>query len=133
MPITCTYGDIDRLRDQVPGHTGPLTRLRTSTDVPSLVDRARIMRFTRSVIAEVVEYEKVLIELLKKFGKPLDATGKRFAVDPAFQTEYDAEKAKLDSSPCEVATSKLPAAAYEKVALSVLDLEALEKFVEIPD
>jgi len=131
MSITCTYGDLDRLRD-APSRQGPLTKLMSATE-PSLVDKFRIVRLAKEVDHELETYGKFLVELGKKYGDPVKINGKpSWQIRPDEQENYLAEKAKIDADPCELLVSPLPASSYEKVPLTATDLMLLGPFIVTP-
>jgi len=132
--IKCTYGDLDRLRDQ-PTRTGPLTKLMTATE-PSIIDKFRIGRLVKAVDAELAAYGKALVELGKKYGDPVKVNDKdagSYEIRPSDMAEFAAEKAKLDGDSCEVLANPLPFSAVEKVvAITPFDISLLSMFVTEP-
>jgi len=139
MAIKCTFRQLASLRDQIDSKgapiPGPMTKLNKvdESSVPSIVDRVRIARFIKAIIAETVEYEKVHLDLLKKYGEQ-DAENKlRYLIPPEKMQEYQTEMQKLDGTETEVSVVPLPASVIEKVSLSVGDLAALEPFIVLPE
>lgn len=140
MSIKCTYGDLGKLRD-VPGPAGLVRGVASKLydlvgvggDQVSVVDRFRLVRFVQAADKELREYGRVLSELGRKYGEPDTSGGVAvFRVSPERQVEFDAEKAALDSTECELLVNLLPVSAYEKVALTPRELASLEKFVVPP-
>lgn len=134
MPITCTYGDLDKLRD-LPGRQGPLGKLMNATEPPSIVDKFRIARFVKSIDEALVEYGKMIVALGKKYGEPSKQNGvDTYKIRPENLDEFNAEKAKVDADVVVLATlNPLPVTTYSLVPLTAGDLSALEKFVVLPD
>ena len=129
--IKCTYGDLDRLRD-TPGRTGPLAKLMAATE-PSIVDKFRIGKLVKAVDAELSAYGKALVDLGQKYGEKTVINGNdSYQILPEHDTEFKAEKKKLDDDPCEVQSNPLPVSSYEKVALTALDLSLLALFIVEP-
>lgn len=131
MPLKCTYGDLDKLRD-LPDRPGPLSKLMAATKLTT-VDKFRIARLTRTVNEQLAEYVKALVELGKKYGtenKTDRATS--WSIKPEHGEAYRAEKGKLDEVECELAVSRLPLTAIEEETLTALDLSLLEPFVDAP-
>jgi hypothetical protein len=135
MPIKCTHRDLDFLRD-ANGTRGPLSKLRLAEPpAVTIVDQLAILKFTKTLANEVETYETSLHVLLKKYGIRRSTSGGQtvYVIPPEKEDEYEAEKKKLDEIECEIVVVPLDAKYYAgKVALSVLDLEHLEKFVVFP-
>ena len=129
--IKCTYGDLDRLRDQ-PTRTGPLTKLMAATE-PSIIDKFRIGKLVKAVDVELAAHGKALTELGKKYGDPVKVNDKdigSYKIRQEDFAEFAAEKAKLDGDSCEVLANPLPFSAVEQVtSLTPFDLTLLERFV----
>jgi hypothetical protein len=136
MPIHCTNRDLDALRDQG-GEAGPVNKLRMAEPpAVTVVDQVAILRFLKPVVAEIRTYEESLVKLLERCGTRRAGAGGQVLYDilPARQEEYDAEKKKLDEIECEITAIPLNHKYFaDKVSLTVRDLEALEKFVVLPN
>lgn len=131
MSIMCTFGDSARLRE-LPGRPGVLTKL-GNHEAESIVDRFRLGRFVKAITEEIIEYEKVLLALGKKFGQPNGTVQGSYVISPEHQAEFDSELRKLNSEPREiVAANILPISAYEKANLTPIDLLALGSFIVQP-
>lgn len=128
MPINCKFGDVDKLRGQ-PGREGMLQRL-WNHQAPSLVDAYRIQRFVKAALEAVKEYEQVLLTLGKELGAPKDDG--TLQILPEHRERFATEKKKLDETPCEVASLKLPAQSCEGFVRTAADLDALAPFVDLP-
>jgi hypothetical protein len=131
MSIKCICADLEKLRDG-PGKPGPLSKIANFEDLSSVLDHVRRMRFIKAFQPEVIEYAKAIATLGKKYGKPMQ-NGSYFVIEPEKEDEYRAEKDKFDAEEREIVATPLPFSAYEKIALSALDLLALEPFIVIPD
>jgi hypothetical protein len=132
--MTITYGDLDKLRDQ-PGHPGALSKLRTALEPTAILDKLRIVKFCRALGEALVEYEKLIEELCRRYGIPLPDRPGIYQLSPGNAPLFAAEKAKIDSA--EVVDmpsfSPLPVSAYEKVPLTPGELDVLLKFIVLPD
>jgi hypothetical protein len=136
MPATtkCTYGDLAKLRD-LPGRPGALTKLNQSIP-PSVVDGFKIARLVRAADAALREYVSVLVQIGKKYGDPVagETSGAvNYQIRPDQQAAFDSEIAALHAAECEVAAPPLPVGAYERAGLTPAELDALEKFLILPE
>lgn len=129
--IKCTYGDLSRLRDQ-PGRSGVLTKLLTSDAILTVVDRFRVLRLCRAAESVLKEYLHVLGELGKKYGDPVEKTS-NYQIRPECLHAFEDEILALHATECELTSPPLPLSAYEKVDLTAADLDALEKFLVLPE
>jgi hypothetical protein len=136
MPVTCTWRDLGRLRNQ-PGRPGPIAKLLSneSQSQSTVIDKFRVLRFTRALGSEVDEYTKMLFEIGKKYGTPKEIGGgfTSFEVPSEKRQAFDAEQATLDAAEHVVDVSPLPVSAYEHANLTPADLALLEKFLVVPD
>lgn len=139
MSIKCTYRQLAALRNQSDRQggviLGPIAKLNKVDEslVPAIMDRIRISRFVRTIISETIKYERLHLDLLKKYGILDEKDKSRYLLPPDRQAEYQEAMQDLDNTETEVSTSPLPTYAIEKVSLSVEDLSALEPFISIPD
>jgi len=131
MFIKCTCANLEKLRD-APGRPGPLAKIANYEDLSSVVDHVRRVRFIKALQPEVIEYAQAIATLGEKYGKPMQG-GSYFAIDPDKETEFKAEKAKIDAEERTIRITPLPPSAYDKIPLSALDLLALEPFIVLPD
>lgn len=148
MPITCTLEDLASLRDR-PGSAGPLSKLQAADDKLPLMERARIARWLKPILAKLASYEQDYLALLKKHGTsrvdpasknlffdlPEPATGESADEIASLQKrrdEYDTAVKKLQETTVELEVAQLPVATYDKLPLSSRDLLLLEKFVILP-
>ena len=131
MPLKCTYGDLDKLRD-FPGRPGPLSKLMTATKL-STVDKFRVMRLTKATNDALADYVKSLVELGKKLGTEVKTNDSvSWSIKPEHNEEYLAEKRDLDAVECELTVNPLPTTAIDGTDLTPLDLALLGPFVELP-
>lgn len=133
MPIKCTYKDLADLRDR-DGVPGPMTKFNNVGDNVSLVDRTRIMKWLKPIIAETAEFEKTHLALLGKYGQRNKDRANLYVIPPEKQAEYQTENGRLEATEVEVASVPLPVESYDgKVPMTVGDLVVLEKFVVMPE
>jgi hypothetical protein len=134
MPVKCTWRDLGRLCNQ-PGRPGPIAKLLSSESQSTIIDKFRVVRFTRALGSEVDEYAKMLLEIGKKYGTPKEIAGgfTSFEVPPDKRQAFDVEQAALDAAEHVVEVSPLPVSAYEHANLTPVDLALLEKFLVVPD
>jgi hypothetical protein len=132
--ITCTFADLDRLRD-MPGRPGPLTKLLNATEPPTIVDKFRIGRFCKHIHETLLEYGKMLEALGKKYGEPINVQGfATYKITPENMEAFNLEKAKIDADVVELSSlSPLPLSTYERIPLTPGELDLLDKFVVKPE
>lgn len=143
--IKCTFRDLSKLRD-VRGIPGPFTKLASADETRlSLVDRVRVSRFLKPLLAETAVFERDYMALLERYGTrrkddpaivfdiALEDDGKGGTqVNEKRRKEFIVEQEKLYEMECEIAILPLPRSIYEKLSLTAGDLLALEKFIELP-
>lgn len=105
----------------------------------SIVDKAKIARFLKPILAELAEYERVHLDLVKKYGKPIG--GDRYQISEEHIADYNKENKDLRDIDVELAISPLPedffttidtALSKENKGFSPEDMLALEPFVTWP-
>lgn len=143
--IKCTFRDLSKLRD-VRGIPGPFTKLASADEARlSLVDRMRVSRFLKPLLAETAIFERDYMTLLEKYGTrrkddpaivfdiALEDDGKGGTrINEARRREFNVEQEKLHEMEREIVVLPLPRSIYEKLSLTAGDLLALEKFIEFP-
>jgi len=130
--IKITYADLAILRE-MPGKAGPLSRLGTATSLDSFASKWLISKFLKVVIAEIQEYEKSLIALGQTYGEVVPSRPDSFTVKPENVKVFNEERAKLEAVEVELSILPLPLSVVEQVALTPFDLNALEKFIALPE
>lgn len=131
MPVHCTFGDLDRLRN-LPDQENPLSKLMRSTS-PSMVDKVRILRLVQAVDAELARYMRLLEDLGDRHGNlVVEGRKKSWKIRPEKAEAFDASKKELDAVECVVPVDRLPSSALGDPTLTARDLALLEKFVVIP-
>jgi hypothetical protein len=111
-----------------------MTKFSNVGESVSLVDRTRIMKWLKPIIAETAEFEKVHLQLLQKYGKRNEQKSDQFTIPPGAQLAYQGETEKLEATEVEVPVVPLPMESYDgKVPLTVGDLLAMKPFVIMPE
>jgi hypothetical protein len=132
MPLSFTLGRLDKIRDTIPGKSGPLSKIANFEDMSSVVDHVRRVRFVKALQTELTEYSKAVATIAQKYGESQQG-GAFFTIKPERQAEFAAEKEKLDAETRELLINPLPVSAYEKIPLTAFDLIGLEPFVVMPE
>ena len=131
MSITCTFGQIDKLRD-TPQGPGALSKLARSESL-STVDKFRVSRLIKEIDAKLGDYGKTLVEIAKKYGEAVKINGlDSYQIKPENMPAYSGEKATLDAESCELSANRLPFSSYDIPELTALDLTYLETFIVVP-
>jgi hypothetical protein len=126
--IKIAYKELSNLRE-LPGRPGPLSRLGGTTTFDSFASRWLVGRFLKVVVEAIQEYEKALLGLGQTYGEIVPGQTDAYTIKPENMTAFNKEKAALDAITVEINFQPLPVAVVEQVALSPLDLNALEPFI----
>jgi len=127
MAITITYAKLALIGNAI-------VKLRAVDKAATIVERARLARFTGPLWAELGTYERLRNELLTKYGTAVEggAPGS-FRITGADNAKAFAEETtKLNAIEAELPISPLPVALYSLANLAVEDMTNLGDLIVWP-
>ncbi len=102
------------------------------TACPSPVDRARIARFTKPIIKELAEYDRLRNELIAECGTPIEGKPGQFQIQPDKAAKFRDETIKLNAIEVEIAVTPLPVSLWKLADLTVDEMNGLGQLIEWP-